>query len=164
MQNMRVFSLQTCCKSFYMSYLYRFRNPSFHCVQCHSKDFRLLHCLLLCKVRGKHFLLYLYSQNGSQAATLIKTFIKSDLRFSLQYIKEHLSSFYPSPSRGVRRDLVSRWAVKPACLVYIPIRGEGVYLKRFLILFFKLPLALRAAAMRAAASLPALVRWSRWPS
>ena len=60
--------------------------------------------------------------------------------------------------------LVSRWAVKPACLVYIPIRREGVYLKRFLILFFKLPLALRAAAMRAAASLPALVRWSRWPS
>ena len=45
-----------------------------------------------------------------------------------------------------------------------PHRGEGVYLKRFLILFFKLPLALRAAAMRAAASLPALVRWSRRPS
>ena len=75
MQNMRVCSVQTYCKSFYMSYLYRFRNPSFHCVQCHSKDFRLHHCLLLCKVRGKHFLLYPCSQKGSQAATLIKGFI-----------------------------------------------------------------------------------------
>ena len=78
--------------------------------------------------------------------------------------KNTFPHFIPPLLRGVRRGLVSRWAVKPACLVYIPIRGEGVYLKRFLILFFKLPLALRAAAMRAAASLPALVRWSRWPS
>ena len=59
---------------------------------------------------------------------------------------------------------VSIGAIKLLCLVYIPIRGKGVYLKRFLILFFKLPFALRAAAMRAAASLPALVRWSRCPS
>ena len=74
-----------------MSCLYGFCYPSFHCAQCHSKDFRLLHCLLLCKVRGKHFLLYLPSQNGSQAATLIKTFIKSDLRFSPKSHLERIS-------------------------------------------------------------------------
>jgi len=28
--------------------------PSFHCAQCHPKDFGLLHCFLLGKVRGKH--------------------------------------------------------------------------------------------------------------
>ena len=82
------------------------------------------------------------------------------LRFSLQYVKEHFFSFYPSP-RGGQEGSVSRGAIRLLCLVYIPIREEGVYLKRFLILFFKLPFALRAAAMRAAASLPALVRWSR---
>ena len=125
-----IFLYKTCCKSFYMSYLYRFHNPSFHCVQCHSKDFRLHHCLLLCKVRGKHFLLYLCSQNGSQAATLIKTFIKKItstmryfahgeclsrrpckdcyLRFFSTIHQRSFSSFYPSPVGEVRRGLVSR--------------------------------------------------------
>ena len=62
-----------------------------------------------------------------------------DLRFSLQYVKDHFPHFIPPlegevrrglflflslPLEGeVRRGLVSRWAVKPACLVYIPI-GE----------------------------------------
>ena len=46
-----------------------------------------------------------------------------DLRFSLQYVKDHFPHFIPPLEGEVRRGLVSRWAVKPACLVYIPI-GE----------------------------------------
>ena len=56
-------------------WLNQFYQPSFHRPHIHSKDFGLLHRLLFRKVRGKHFLLYLCSQNGSQAATLIKGFI-----------------------------------------------------------------------------------------
>ena len=61
--------------------------------------------------------------------------------------KNTFPHFIPPLLRGVRRGLVSRWAVKPACLVYIPIRGKGVYLKKFLILSIRLPFALRTSGV-----------------
>ena len=87
-----------------------------------------------------------------------------DLRFSLQYVKDHFPHFIPPLGRGGQEGSGKQRSDQTPLPCLYPHRGEGVYLKRFLILFFKLPLALRAAAMRAAASLPALVRWSRWPS
>ena len=58
--NLRIYNFLWYLVIFTMSnmlnvwWLNQFYQPSFHCVQCHSKDFRLLHYLRLCKVRGEH--------------------------------------------------------------------------------------------------------------
>ena len=53
-QYMRVSFCTNLLQVFLCELFVRICYPSFHCAQCHPKDFGLLHCLLLGKVRGKH--------------------------------------------------------------------------------------------------------------
>ena len=53
----------------------------------------------------------------------VANLVAATLTFLYNTSKNTFPHFHPPLARGVRRGLVSRWAVKPACLVYIPI-GE----------------------------------------